>query len=68
MPPSFYAGVALRSGSDKWSTPQAFFDEQNARFCFTLDVCASRENAKCARYFSQEVEGWRSHGVARCAG
>ena len=63
MPPSFYAGVALRSGTDKWSTPQAFFDKQNARFSFTVDVCASRENAKCVRYFSEEDDGlaqsWR---------
>ena len=63
MPSSFYTGVALSSRTDKWSTPQWFCDEQNARFWFTLDVCASAENAKCARYFTEADDGlaqsWR---------
>lgn len=37
--------------SDEWETPQAFFDEMDREFHFTLDVCASTVNHKCARFF-----------------
>lgn len=47
--------------SDKnfWETPQKLFDELDAEFHFTLDVAASDENHKCARYFTQSDDGWR---------
>lgn len=34
-----------------WATPQGVFDELDAEFGFDLDVCASRDNAKCAAFF-----------------
>lgn len=40
-----------------WETPQDFFNALDARFSFTLDVCALPENAKCSRYFTPEVDG-----------
>jgi phage N-6-adenine-methyltransferase len=33
------------------------FDELNAEFGFTLDVCATTENAKCTRYFDLAKDG-----------
>lgn len=36
-----------------WSTPQAFFDQLNAEFHFTLDACASLENAKCPAFYTE---------------
>lgn len=45
------------STTAEWATPQAFFDELNAEFNFTLDPCATSENAKCARYFTKEDDG-----------
>ena len=45
------------SATAEWETPQAFFDKLNAEFGFTLDVCATPENAKCARYFTKETDG-----------
>ena len=45
------------SATDQWSTPQAFFDKLNAEFSFTLDVCASEENHKCATWYSKEIDG-----------
>lgn len=36
------------SASDEWETPQALFDELNKEFHFTLDVCATEKNRKCA--------------------
>lgn len=47
------------SRSDEWPTPQQFFDQLDAEFGFTLDPCATHENAKCARYFTQEDDGLR---------
>src|SRR3990167_2147282 len=41
-------------GSD-WATPQGLFDELDREFHFTLDVCASDWNAKCKRYFTEEI-------------
>ncbi len=40
-----------------WETPASVFDPLNAEFGFTLDVCATKENAKCARYFTPEQDG-----------
>ena len=45
------------SNTDLWSTPQKFFDELNNEFHFTLDVCATEENAKCKRFFTKEDDG-----------
>lgn len=39
--------VHFSSATDMWSTPQAFFDRVNTKYGFTLDVCATDENAKC---------------------
>lgn len=45
------------SNTSEWATPQAFFDELNKEFLFTLDPCATPENAKCSRYFTKEIDG-----------
>lgn len=45
------------SKSGVWETPQAFFDELDREFHFTLDACANAENAKCARYYTEEQDG-----------
>lgn len=45
------------STTNEWETPQDFFDKLNAEFNFTLDPCATRENAKCAKYFTVEDDG-----------
>jgi DNA N-6-adenine-methyltransferase (Dam) len=42
---------ALDSVDDR-ETPPDVFDPLHREFRFTLDVCAARHNAKCARYFS----------------
>lgn len=45
------------SATDKWATPQPLFDALHAVHGFTLDVCALPENAKCARYFTPQIDG-----------
>jgi len=49
---------ALMSSKDmEWSTPQAFFDELDKEFHFTLDPCATKETAKCKDYYTKEQDG-----------
>lgn len=42
---------------DDYETPWHVFDPYNDAFAFTLDVCASAANRKCARYFSEADDG-----------
>lgn len=55
------------SVTDEWPTPQAFFDRLNRRYEFTLDPCATAENAKCALFYTREDDGlaqdWGTHRV-----
>ena len=45
------------STTDEWATPQAFFDKLDAEFHFTLDPCATAENAKCEKYYTEADNG-----------
>jgi len=45
------------SKSDGWETPQDLFDGLDAEFHFTLDPCATKENAKCKYFFTRENDG-----------
>lgn len=49
--------VHFSSKSNDWSTPQDFFDSLNNEFQFTLDPCATKENAKCSKYYTLEQDG-----------
>lgn len=59
--------VHFSSKTDLHSTPQPLFDSLNSEFNFTLDPCATSENAKCAIYFTKEQDGlsqfWAGHTV-----
>ena len=45
------------SKTDMWETPQFVFNALDLVFNFTLDVCATPDNAKCERYFTPEIDG-----------
>ena len=45
------------SNTDEWATPQDLFDTLNATFHFTLDPCATPENAKCAKFYTKVQDG-----------
>lgn len=49
--------VHFSSKTDLWSTPQNFFDKLDDEFNFTLDPCATPDNAKCDKYFTIEDDG-----------
>ena len=53
----FSQDIALSSKSNDWATPQDFFDRYNEEFYFTLDPCATHENAKCKKYYTKEENG-----------
>lgn len=44
------------SNSEEWGTPQELFNRLNKEFNFTLDICASKENAKCPKYYTKEED------------
>ena len=47
----------MSSKTDEWATPQDFFDGLNNEFCFTLDPCATPQNAKCGKFFTKDTDG-----------
>ena len=55
------------SATDMWATPQDLFDELNAEFHFTLDPCATAENAKCKKFYTMAEDGlkqdWKGETV-----
>ena len=59
--------VLLSSVRMDWGTPQEFYNELNTEFSFTLDPCASHENAKCEKYYTTNDDGlaqsWRGERV-----
>lgn len=49
--------LMFSSKSDEWETPQDLFDKLNEEFGFTLDPCATDENAKCEKYYTMKDDG-----------
>ncbi|MGR2662447.1 DNA N-6-adenine-methyltransferase [Chromobacterium haemolyticum] len=49
--------VHFSTGDYEWPTPQALFDQLNAEFGFTIDVCATAKNAKCTKFYTQVDDG-----------
>ena len=60
--------VHFKSESIEWATPQEFFNKLNEEFSFEIDVCATKENAKCSNFFTKEIDAlcqeW--HGTCWC--
>ena len=49
--------VHFLSIKQDWETPLDFFVSLNDEFNFTLDPCATKENAKCDKYYTQDDDG-----------
>jgi phage N-6-adenine-methyltransferase len=58
--------LMFSSKTDMWATPQDFFDKLNSVFKFETDVCAIKENAKCARYFSPDDDALKQEWTGTC--
>lgn len=57
MGTKFNTDAHFSSKTDMWSTPQEFYDKYNKLFNFTLDVCASPDNAKVSKYYTEKDDG-----------
>jgi site-specific DNA-methyltransferase (adenine-specific) len=55
------------STTDEWATPHWLFEALDREFGFTLDACATHDNAKCTQYFTVLENGlaqdWSDHIV-----
>lgn len=49
--------VMFSSKSDEWGTPDDFFKKLDVKYNFTLDPCATVENAKCKNFYTMEDNG-----------
>ena len=49
--------ILFSSKESGWETPQSFYDILDEHFEFDLDPCASKENAKCKEYYTEEDDG-----------
>lgn len=57
----------LSSDTIEWATPIEFFQQLDDEFGFTLDVCATPDNAKCERFFTKDDDGLKqSWGAEIC--
>lgn len=54
------------SKTDLWETPQDFFNKLNEEFNFELDVCATKHNAKCKKYYTKEHDGLQQEWRGMC--
>ena len=61
------SSVLYSSRSEEWATPPDFFASLDAEFGFTLDPCATLENAKCTNFYTKTENGldqdWSGHIV-----
>ena len=55
------------SRTEEWATPRDLFAALNREFGFSLDPCATAQNATCARFYTKEEDGlrqdWANHRV-----
>ena len=49
-----------------WETPLELFEALDREFGFDLDVCATADNAKCARYYTPEQDGLKQRWEGAC--
>lgn len=56
----------MSSLTDNWATPMDLFQQLDKEFGFNLDVCASKDNHKCERYFSKEDDALKQDWKGVC--
>lgn len=54
------------SRTDEWETPKYFFDTMNKEFHFNLDVCVTKVNAKCEKYYTKKEDGLSQQWHGNC--
>ena len=69
-----WAQKALGSGEDwyqssesvEWPTPQWLFDLLDEEFHFTSDVCSTKENSKCKKFYTKQDNGLSKKWTGSC--
>ena len=56
----------FKSNTVEWATPADVFDPLNREFGFTMDVAATAENAKCAKYYTEADDGLKQPWEGVC--
>ena len=58
--------LRFKSATNEWPTPDNLWKPLDDEFGFTLDVCSTHENAKCANHFTLAEDGLKQpwSGVA----
>ena len=54
------------SNTYEWETPKAFFNKLNIEFNFDIDVCATKENTKCPKYYTILEDGLKQDWKGTC--
>ena len=49
------------SKTNEGETPSGYFNTLNSEFNFTLDPCATSENTKCEKYFTEADDGLKQN-------
>ena len=49
------------SSKHDWETPQDLFDKLDKVYGFNLDPCATEDNAKCDKFFTEETDGLKQN-------
>lgn len=50
--------VLFTSNKSDWETPPELFNLLNTQYHFTLDVCATEQNAKCKNYITPKQDAF----------
>ena len=58
--------VYASSKTCEWETPRLYFEMLDRIYKFDLDVCATKENAKCKRFFTKEQDGLKQKWDGTC--
>lgn len=58
--------VMFSSNNMCWATPIELFNKLNKEFNFDIDVCASENNAKCNKYFTEHDNGLQQRWSGTC--
>jgi len=58
--------VHFSSDTSEWATPTDIFAALDSEFQFTIDVCATAKNAKCAKYFTKAQDGLSKDWMGSC--
>ena len=53
--------AVFTSNSDEWTTPIELFEELDREFHFTLDPCATEQNAKCENFYTLQQNGLKQN-------